>query len=391
MLTAIVISGLVLGVVGLVLGCWALFGDRSRAPRCRKCWYSMEGIGLTCPECGWTAKHPRVLTRRRRRWWVVISVGVVFLSMGGGSWLLVRGKAHGWWAIVPTEALVRLLHRDAGQALVGEIESRDIEGAPERLRRQLLRRSALLVTTDPAPMEEERLRQLIARLAIDDQAMASEVALDMLRSDDSIEQYAALRTLLEVGLEWTMHRRIGYQHRHQFWQQSMGMDMSVLRFRPPGPRMVFPIVDRSRLHPDVAGEVRDAVVSGSVAITPLEALPILTEIRPFPGDAIADVLEASLQTSPDDSVLIRNFVFGQAVNAWPDGGGAFLEMQLQGDDAQTRVDAALIASELGSEAARCIDELEILRRDPDYDVRAAASIALSRIQSALQNHDEARR
>ena len=67
---------------GALLVRWALCGDRARSRRrCPRCWYDMRGIGLRCPECGYTAPDEKHLfaTRRRRK---VALLGVLIVAGG---------------------------------------------------------------------------------------------------------------------------------------------------------------------------------------------------------------------------------------------------------------------------------------------------------------------
>jgi len=94
----------------------ALLGDVvrrrfRRVRRCPKCWYDLSHTpGMTCSECGHTAKRERQLfkTRRRKRW--VLAALLVWL----GSYFAFRVPAmqqRGWVAAVPTTALVIIAPR----------------------------------------------------------------------------------------------------------------------------------------------------------------------------------------------------------------------------------------------------------------------------------------
>ena len=49
----------VVPLLGLLLVCWGLWGDRSRGrPRCPKCWYDMRG---SMPRVGWQKRASNVV------------------------------------------------------------------------------------------------------------------------------------------------------------------------------------------------------------------------------------------------------------------------------------------------------------------------------------------
>ena len=74
----------VVPLVGLLLVCWGLWGDRSKGrARCPKCWYDMRGSlpRLECPECGHAPGNVRGLYRTRRgRRRIVVGVLLVLVS-----------------------------------------------------------------------------------------------------------------------------------------------------------------------------------------------------------------------------------------------------------------------------------------------------------------------
>ena len=86
---AYLIGVAVVPLVGLMLVCWGLWGDRSKGrPRCPKCWYDMRGTlpKLVCPECGYDARQQRRLYRNRRGW-RRITLGLIVLVGIGSPWL----------------------------------------------------------------------------------------------------------------------------------------------------------------------------------------------------------------------------------------------------------------------------------------------------------------
>ena len=83
----------VVPLVGVLLVCRGLFGDRSKGrPRCSKCWYDMRGTvpGLVCPECGHDAglRHKlyqdRVDTRLILLGLVAILIGLILYRVAEG-------------------------------------------------------------------------------------------------------------------------------------------------------------------------------------------------------------------------------------------------------------------------------------------------------------------
>lgn len=115
--------GLMFGaaVMGLV---WFI-GDRGRgSPRCPRCWYSMSGTeGLTCPECGRTAREPRHLSRPRRDRAFLVA-GVVATVVGLHVFLQARMlTVYGWFGAVPTTALVLGWRWLPYEAFVGQPDS----------------------------------------------------------------------------------------------------------------------------------------------------------------------------------------------------------------------------------------------------------------------------
>lgn len=114
------IFGGVLGLVGLVLGVWSLFWDRSRGRRrCPRCWYDMVGAVAdengrrTCPECGKVIKRERQLFKTRRRWpWAVAGTLAVLVGTGTGMTPWARGVD--WIPLLPTRVLVFAIDHDFG-------------------------------------------------------------------------------------------------------------------------------------------------------------------------------------------------------------------------------------------------------------------------------------
>lgn len=82
----------------------ALFADRARGrPRCLRCGHPFAaGQGLTCAECGWTARRPEDLLRTRRHWgkaalafgiMLALAVTVRLVALGGDPLMLMPSRA----------------------------------------------------------------------------------------------------------------------------------------------------------------------------------------------------------------------------------------------------------------------------------------------------------
>ena len=118
-----------LGLVAAGLSGWALFADRSRGRRrCPRCWFDMTGLGMRCPECGREAKSEKRFFRTRRRWRVVAFAAVPLLA-GTATALHVRATqtTNGWWANVPTTALIYIVDDQSSAKALGELASRVYE------------------------------------------------------------------------------------------------------------------------------------------------------------------------------------------------------------------------------------------------------------------------
>lgn len=133
------------GVIALsvLLAAHAIFWDwlrRARRPevrRCPRCWYDMSPGGMTCPECGRTAKSELAMHRARRRWWLVIVALLLAISS--------------LWALYLTRATYRQLARMTPTWMLFQMAG-DVAQAPpnsspldwyDYVRTELWRRSAL--------------------------------------------------------------------------------------------------------------------------------------------------------------------------------------------------------------------------------------------------------
>lgn len=118
----ITISGALVALSALALLLWALLGDRLRTRaarragtlrRCPRCWYDMSATtGLTCPECGRTAKYERRLLRSRRRdRWAAASL--LLLTLAAATLAYPHGKNNVWRRWLPDTAVILLIpHTD---------------------------------------------------------------------------------------------------------------------------------------------------------------------------------------------------------------------------------------------------------------------------------------
>jgi hypothetical protein len=88
---------------------WGLFGDPGRGRRrCPRCWYDMSGTpGLTCTECGHTARGEAALHHTRRRLLPALVAAVA--AALGASWVIARGNDAGWATMVPARVLMAAL------------------------------------------------------------------------------------------------------------------------------------------------------------------------------------------------------------------------------------------------------------------------------------------
>jgi hypothetical protein len=102
----------------------AFLHDRARGRRrCPRCWYDMSGSpGLTCSECGRTARHERKLQKTRRHWrMAMLAVGIA--AVGAGLGVTPAVYEHGWWRIAPTTVLIAFMpdlptwSKEAGEEL----------------------------------------------------------------------------------------------------------------------------------------------------------------------------------------------------------------------------------------------------------------------------------
>lgn len=110
----------------------------------------MEGLGLTCPECGCESKSEQALHRTRRRWRRA-ALGLVLVLAGVGTALTPTLRSSGFAPLVPTSALILGMGRIDPAYLEKHLPPRARGGLWEWQERMLLRRAtAALASGDPA-------------------------------------------------------------------------------------------------------------------------------------------------------------------------------------------------------------------------------------------------
>ncbi|MGE3106810.1 MAG: HEAT repeat domain-containing protein [Phycisphaerales bacterium] len=100
------LAGGTLALVAIVLTIWSIRGDRARGRRrCPACWYDMALVpGITCPECGKSARRERRLFRTRRRWRVLM-FSIMLLLLGAATWLSPLAWSGAWIHYTPPVVL----------------------------------------------------------------------------------------------------------------------------------------------------------------------------------------------------------------------------------------------------------------------------------------------
>jgi len=122
---AAVVLGLVVYPLLVYVGWRGLFHDgRAHLRRCPKCWHDLSGTpGMTCGECGYTARTEADLHRRRRRPGLALLglVPAVVLPLYLADLLTVQG----WATLVPTRLLITSLPLSVDQtATMNELRQR---------------------------------------------------------------------------------------------------------------------------------------------------------------------------------------------------------------------------------------------------------------------------
>ena len=127
------IAGAVVAALAIGAIAWCIAGDRARGRRrCPKCWHDLSGTpGLTCSECGFTARGERDLRRTRRRIGMAVALSLGLFAAA----LAVRLQASGesWWSLLPARVPIALLpHLPPRSPPMGQ------DSSLESLRRMLL-------------------------------------------------------------------------------------------------------------------------------------------------------------------------------------------------------------------------------------------------------------
>lgn len=91
-----------LGLIVLGVGLLVLRGRRVATPHCPGCWYDLAATpagddGITCPECGRTARSTTELHPRRRRWRAfAVFVAISLMAMAAPWFFGLGGRVYPW-------------------------------------------------------------------------------------------------------------------------------------------------------------------------------------------------------------------------------------------------------------------------------------------------------
>jgi hypothetical protein len=192
---------------GVALLAWSLLADRLRTRRarrdgtlrrCPKCWYDMTATGgLTCPECGKTAKHERRLAcaRRRRRW---VLVSALAITLGAAAIAYPHSRAGVWVRWLPDTAIILLIPRTESPWPIQEMERRQRvlkprydPSLPEPMwdwQRRMLASACIQVIEDQSRVADGELawRLLSARAPLTTQVI--DTMIDRFGRDDLTDQ-----------------------------------------------------------------------------------------------------------------------------------------------------------------------------------------------------------
>jgi hypothetical protein len=103
------IAGAVIAALALVAIGWCIAGDRARdRRRCPKCWHDLSATpGLTCSECGFSARAEADLHRTRRRVGLAVALSIGLFTAALVVRLQVSGESV--WSLLPVRVQIALL------------------------------------------------------------------------------------------------------------------------------------------------------------------------------------------------------------------------------------------------------------------------------------------
>ena len=103
------IAGATVAALALAAIGWCIAGDRARGRRrCPKCWHDLSATpGLTCSECGFTARGEQALHRTRRHIWLAAALSLALFAAALVVRLQVSGESV--WSLLPARIPIALL------------------------------------------------------------------------------------------------------------------------------------------------------------------------------------------------------------------------------------------------------------------------------------------
>ena len=345
-------TGATLAIAGLILAAWALFGDRSRARRCRRCWYSMEGVpGLTCPECGWEAGRENVLTKPRRRWRRAIA-GLVGVVVGAGLVLhgVARERPTGWWDLTPTRGLGLAVRLGDSPTALTELATRDLQRLSHRELRHLLERLVVLERSGgPGAATCREVRRQILTAA---PGVGARHVLQLLRSDDGAD-----RRLGMFLLSWTKQPEPVEPLRYATLFEQLSPGGESVPVAPP-----HPVID-----PDAySTELVDQII-GSFADDDREfiwAARLLAMRDPFDQSIFDRLIEARVAATDGRLAWRERWRVWAAVAHRPEG-AAYVARFLDHEDLETRSWALIVLGCLADTSEPVMRAIERAREDEE--------------------------
>lgn len=369
---------------GLLLALWALFGDRSRTPRCRRCFYEMPGANRTCPECGWSGRRESDLIRPRRRWRCLL-LGVLLLAMGS----VIGVQAHwmrgdGWWANAPTWLVAGAYATTNSAAARSSLANRDVRDLPRLIRRRLLAQAitpnlACVRTNDkgrarfvvPQAKARHDHWRILVSCVMHDPNLAATCAHELLSSDDSRKHALAMRLFVnhddlanEPGLHRSdLRRLLGYAGVAGTLRPYTRFVLSAPNHRAISPTACSP--DTGRLAARIAQD-------GTTTTRPIDTLIFLGEVQPFDRSTFEQTLAAALPDDPHAAAALACSILMQMDHT----GRACLTSFLSSPSPELRYYALLALGDLGPVMADTQEQVEALMADPHPSVAATAAWTL---------------